>query len=662
MSPLDDHKAVEISWGPDNRIEALIQIDNDTSRVFTPDFTLPPLFLGSILDGTMIEYRPVPYDQISQEIRTAFLLSEDSRFFSSPALDLRGIGRAFFRDIQAHRFKEGGSTITQQVVKILFLNRRKSLGRKFEEAIFAVRMASILTPQEIFELYLNNIDLGGFGTERIIGVEAASLRYFGRHARDLGWKEAATLEALNRAPTYYSPFLHPRRTKRLRDRILTLLYRHRILNQKQWSLLMKQPLGLIEPKGLFHPIGPYFLDDLARQERQIIRPAVPSSFQTTMDPLLQEQADRIVPAILKRLEGYLPPKIRRSHPDSLQAALVVMNPRTGEIRALVGGRDFASSPLDRATRSRRQPASLFKIVPYLTALSPQGSSPPKATLATALPNTPLHLFLGRKRWTPKNNEYDSEKTVLLYKALARSMNLPVLHLTESLDKQSMVDTARKLGLDTPGPTRVPMSYPLGVVAETPLQMATAYSRIANGGFAVTPTLLSPPNEMGMAMPERLFSPEAVFLLWSGLHLVVEEGTASVFMNTTPGREAWAAKTGTANQGRDAWFVALSSQEVVLAWVGFDDDTPTFRFGSQLALPLVSSLLTWQGGTFPSPPSPPAEIMMTSVDEKTGLRGDPSCGPSLVLPFLAGTEPSESCTKTMPQSPENPILHFFRQYF
>ena len=660
--PLEGSQEVQVAWEADGRIGEILHIDKMKGSAPVSRIDLPPLFLGSIEDGAMIEYRPVGFDQISQAIKTTFLLSEDRRFFSSPAIDLRGIGRAFFRDIRARRFKEGGSTITQQVVKILFLSRKKSLGRKLEEAVLAIRMAAILTPQEIFELYLNHIDLGGYGTERIVGVEAASLRYFGRHASELGWKEAATLAALNRAPTYYSPFLHPRRTKRLRNDILALLYRHHILNQKTWAELTRLPLGMIEPRGLFHPVGPYFLDDLARMERRMPSMAGPTALHTTMDPLLQEQADRIVPDFLKRLEQYLPPKVRKSHPQALEAALVVMDPRTGAVRAMVGGRDFASSPLNRATRSHRQPASLFKIVPYLTALSPRGSSSPVATLATSLPNTPLRLFLGRKRWIPKNDEYDASKSVLLYKALARSMNLPVLHLTESLDKDSLVDTARKLGLDTPGPTRLPMSYPLGVVAQTPLQMATAYSRIANGGLNVSPSLIDPSDDTPSLVLERIFSSGPVYLLWTGLHRVLEEGTASAFMNTTPGREGWAGKTGTANRGRDAWFVAISSREVVLAWVGFDDDSPTYRFGAQLALPIVSSLLSWQGGLPPPPPPAPPEIIMTSVDEQTGLRGDPACGPSLELPFLAGTEPSESCRRILPNTPENPILHFFRQFF
>ena len=660
--PLDNGNGADIAWGPDERIGEILQIDKDKGPRSVQKITLPPLFLGSIEDGAMIEYRPVSFGQISQAIKTTFLLSEDRRFFSSPAIDLLGIGRAFFKDIEARRFKEGGSTITQQVVKNLFLSRKKSLGRKLEEVVLALRMASILTPQEIFELYLNHIDLGGYGTERIVGVEAASLRYFGRHASDLGWKEAATLAALNRAPTYYSPFLHPGRTKRLRDKILGLLYRHQILNQKDWSKLTRLSLGLIEPRGLFHPVGPYFLDELAREERRIPSQAGPFSLHTTMDPLLQEQADRIVPSFLKRLEKSLPPRIRRSHPQALEAAIVVMDPRTGAIRAMVGGRDFASSPLNRATRSRRQPASLFKIVPYLTALSPHGSSPPVATLASSLPNTPLRLFLGRKRWIPKNDEYDASQSVLLYKALERSMNLPVLHLSESLDKASLVETARKLGFDTPGPTRLPMSYPLGVVAQTPLQVATAYSRIANGGYDVSPALIDPATRSAFLVPERIFPSGPLFLLWTGLHRVLEEGTAAAFMNTAPGRGGWAGKTGTSNRGRDAWFVAISSREVVLAWVGFDDNTPTYRFGAQLALPIVSALLSFQGGFPPAPPPAPSEIILTSVDEKTGLRGDPACGPSLVLPFLAGTEPSESCTRTMPSPQENPILHFFRQFF
>jgi len=650
---------LEITWGTDNKIQSIFRLSKDKERILLPKIRLAPIFLGSLENGQMVEYRPVDFDRISPAIKTTFLLSEDQRFFSSPALDFRGIGRAFFRDIQAHRFKEGGSTITQQVVKILFLTRKKSLTRKFMEAAMALRMAALLSPQEIFELYLNHIDLGGYGTERIIGVEAASLRYFGRHANQTGWKEAATLAALVRAPTYYSPFMHPKRTLRLRNHILTLLYRHRLLNQKQWNSLKFSPLGLVEPKGLFHPVGPYFLDYVAHQMRQVPLLLTPSTLLTTMDPLLQEEADRIVPLFLDHLEKRLPPKVRKSHPHALEAALLVMDPRTGEIRAMVGGRDFATSPLNRATRSKRQPASLFKIVPYLTALTPHRNGPPEATLATVLSNKPMPGIFGRRHWNPKNDEYDAAESVLLYKAIARSMNLPVLHLASIMEKSRMVATARKLGLDTPGPTRVPESYPLGVVAQTPLQMATAYSRIANGGFDLHPHALL--REGSGASTPRIFMAGPVFLLWNGLRMVLDEGTGMSFLNTHPERIAWAGKTGTSNRGRDTWFVAISSREVVLAWVGFDDDSPTYRFGAQMALPIVSSLIAWQGLSLPPPPVPPG-IIFATIDAKSGLRGDPSCGPSITLPFLEGTVPSESCLKNAPAPTENPILHFFHQFF
>lgn len=662
--PEEGGHSLEITWGTDNRIASLLRLSKEGDPISLQKVALPPIFLGSLENGELVEYRPIDFDHISPAIKTTFLLSEDQRFFSSPALDFRGIGRAFFHDIRAHRFKEGGSTITQQVVKILFLNRKKSLTRKVMEAAMALRMAALLSPRDIFELYLNHIDLGGYGTERIIGVEAASLRYFGKHANQVGWKEAATLAALVRAPTYYSPFMHPSRTMTLRNHILSLLYRHQLLNQKQRKILMASALGLVEPKGLFHPVGPYFLDYVARKMRQTPLPLTPPSLQTTMDPLLQEAADRIVPHFLALFEKRLPPKVRKSHPDGLEAALVVMDPRTGAIQALVGGRDFATSPLDRVSRSKRQPASLFKIVPYLTALTPPGNGPPQTTLATVLSNKPMAFAIGHRAWKPRNDEYDSADSVLLYKAIAHSMNLPVLHLSSILEKSRMVETAKRLGLDTPGVTRIPLSYPLGVVAQTPLQMATAYCRIANGGLDVDPHALEGDSPMDGPLEEastRLFPAGPVYLLRSGLEKVLDEGTGMAFLNTHPDRESWAGKTGTSNRGRDTWFVAISSREVVLAWVGFDDDSPTYRFGAQLALPIVSSLVSWEGQTLP-PPHIPTDIVFAPVDLKTGLKGDPSCGPSVTLPFLTGTVPAESCLKTVPAPPENPILHFFHQFF
>ncbi len=651
-----------IGWNEEGQIAFIRSHSKDLPDTSLEQMTLPPLHLGSIVEGHTVEYRPISFDQVSPAIKKTFLLSEDRRFFSSPAIDLRGIGRAFFHDLKAHRFKEGGSTLTQQVVKILFLERRKTLTRKIEEAVLSLRMAAILPPEQIFSLYLNHIDLGGYGTERIVGVESASLLYFGRHANQVGWKEAATLAALVRAPTYYSPFLHPRRTLALRNRILGLLHDHKILSTRQWKTLTASPLGLIEPKGLFHPLGPYFLSEVAKRVASTPPPALPDSLRTTMDPLLQEEADHLLGLFLSRYDRSLPPKIRAIHPHDLQGVIIVMDPRTGAIRAMTGGRDFATSPLNRATRSKRQPASLFKIVPYLTALSPEDSLPPQFTLATPLSNAPMHRILAHRRWIPKNDVYDPRATIILYRALARSMNLPAIHMTEALPKENLVDTARKLGLDTPGPSRIPLSYPLGVVTQTPLQMATAYSIIANGGLSVSPVLLSPsPGAPAPPAPPRVFPADSVYLLWSALQGVLDDGTGATFLQGNPQRNLWAGKTGTANRGRDAWFEAISPTEVVLCWIGFDDNTPTMRFGAQLALPIASALISWQNGSPPAV-SPPADIVFADIDRKTGLLADSSCGPSLHLPFLPGTVPQDSCTKTLPFPPENPILHFFRKFF
>jgi membrane peptidoglycan carboxypeptidase len=660
--PSGPGRQTSIGWSETGQIAFIRASSRDLPETSLEQVTLPPLHLGSILEGRTLEYRPVAFSEISPSLKETFLLSEDRRFFSSPALDLKGIGRAFFHDIKAHRFKEGGSTLTQQVVKILFLQRRKTLTRKFEEAILALRMAAILPPEKIFSLYLNHIDLGGYGTERIIGVEAASLLYFGRHANQDGWKEAATLAALARAPTYYSPFLHPKRTVSLRNHILGLLYRHKVLAEKEWRTLSSAPLGLIEPRGLFHPLGPYFLSEVARTVAATPPSGALDTLRTTMDPLIQEEADHLLSLFLSRYDRTLPPKIRTLHPHDLQGVLIVMDPRTGEVRAMTGGRDFATSPLNRATRSKRQPASLFKIVPYLAALSPTPDHPAPFTLASALSNAPMNRLLGHKKWRPKNDIYDPRTTILLFRALARSMNLPAIHMTEALSKDDLVRTAHDLGLDTPGPSRIPLSYPLGVITQTPLQMATAYSRIANGGLSVSPVLLARnPGDSALPPPKRIFPEAPAYLLWSALQRVLDDGTGTSFLLKDPERDHWAGKTGTANRGRDAWFVALSPREVVLCWVGFDDNTPTMRFGAQLALPIVSSLVVWQNMTVPPLP-PPGDIVLADIDRKTGLLANPVCGPSLQLPFIRGTVPNVGCTTTLPPSKENPIVHFFRQFF
>jgi len=609
----------------------------------TDSVRLTSAFLGTIIDKTLALYRPVSLDLVSDKMKTTLIVSEDRNFYESPALDITGILRAFFLDLRSGAFKEGGSTLTQQVVKNILLGQQKTIERKFLEVLLAVKLSRTHSPDQILTLYLNHTEWGTSGSERIIGIEAASETFFGHSAKILNYREAATLSAILRAPNRNNPLRHPKRVIEIRNRILESLGQTGHLKGKRLRIDMKSPLGI--SKVIPKPPGPYFTSWAMKTMGPIPAGA---RITLTMDPVLSEKVDQLVANDLHQIDRI----IQKRHPDKppLEAAAIVMDPGSGAILALSGGDSFRLAPFNRAIMAKRQPASLFKIVPYIVALNPRPGGPPHANIETILSNDPIAVTAGGHLWRPRNAEKIKDAKITLEEAFTQSLNRPILHLARILSPKEMVRTARNLGLDTPNASDLPLSWPLGVTPQTPLQIARAYAAIANGGYGVTPHPIdSIRSETGESLQgfhslppvsRRVIPAQTAYLLGDLLRRTVSSGTGKPLSRyTTP--DGWGGKTGTANKGRDTWFVATSPSRVVVVWAGYDDNSPTWRFGATLALPIAGKIIRIMNAS-PSIPPPPPGIQMNLVraDCNQPPRMIPSIeGDPIISPNCQGTSPS-----------------------
>lgn len=654
-----------VVFGPHNRTVMGIYPTGEEETGPPPSLKglwLPPVFLGNLVRTEVGDFRPVALRETSEKLRTTILISEDRRFYDHPAIDFEGILRAAWEDLRSKSFREGGSTISQQVVKNLFLSPRKTLSRKIMEALYAWRLTQQRTPDAILSLYLNHIDFGSGAHSRIIGIEAASERFFGHPARTLDYREAALLAAVLRAPTRNNPFRDPDRARTVRNRILTSLYQDGKLPLRAYRRDIRSPLGLSSISYRTSRPGPYFADWVAHEirERGLDNKNGSAIVFTTLDPYLSHRTELDVTRELGRLARMWRLRFRPKDGEGLQTAIIIMDPHSGSVKTLIGGSEYGPSPYNRAIFAKRQVASLFKIVPAIIALRSEDGSLPRFTLASPLSNEPIRLRAGGRIWKPKNAETVLDKQVLFEDAFVHSLNIPFLHLAESLPPQEVVDTARELGLDVPGPTRLPLSWPLGVLPQTPMAMARAFSIIANGGWDVTPGGIA---EKDALPPRRLLDPDVDYLLNHLFRQTVREGTGQPLLNWTGPETAWGGKTGTSNGGRDAWFAAVSPKNVVIVWVGFDDNRPTRRTGSQLAVPLAGSILK-ELPLPPNPPPPPPGIQEENVDARSGLLALSSCSPNLrQIPFIAGSAPPpETCIPSDSSTIFEKIGHFFGNLF
>ena len=614
---------------------------------------LEPERLGSFYAESWEERRLVQLSDVPAHLITALLTIEDQHFFEHWGLDVRRIGGAALANARERRVAQGGSTLTQQLVKNFYLSADRTLVRKAREAVMALLLEARHTKEEILEAYLNEIYLGQRGPVAIHGIGAAARHYFGKDPQDLDLAESALLVGLIRSPGSYSPQRDPEVALARRNFVLDILLEKERISDERFHRARRAPLGAVPPHADDRP-ALYFLAHV-RQELELRHGARTLerdgySIFTTLDPHRQRLAQRAVARGIRNLEQRFPELVREESP--LQAALVALDPRSGELLAMVGGRDFQKSQFNRAVQALRQPGSAFKPVVALAALerNGRGEDEPPYTLASIIEDEPLIVpsWDGdeEKEWAPENYSGEYEGQVTLREAIERSLNVPMARLGMSIGFDRIVDVARRLGIES-RLARVP-SLALGASEVTLLELTRAYAVMAaQGRRPEIGAIRAVVDEEGKVLEAweptsvAAFEPQEIYLVTSALHGVVERGTGRS-LRALGYRGPVAGKTGTTNEYRDAWFLGYTPELVVGVWVGFDDNESIGVEGAVAALPIFADFLIGAVGSRGQGEfDRPTGIERIRVNADRGLRAGWGCRGKPEL-FAAGTAPSEFC--------------------
>jgi penicillin-binding protein 1B len=609
---------------------------------------LEPEVLTSAGDRPGEEYRPIQLAEAPLVLMQAVLAAEDHRFFEHKGVDVRGLLRALWVNFRAGRVAQGGSTITQQLVKNRLLDPKRTLGRKIDEAWLATLVEWRYPKERILEAYLNEAYLGQRGALAVRGVGAAARSYFRKEVHQLNLAESALLAGMLRGPNTYSPTVNPTRARERRDVVLARMQELGFISAADADAARRQPVRVERVSGSAQP-APYFTD-YVRQELEARFGDDPfrthdARIFTSLDLTLQRLAERAVAHGLERLEATRPKLRRGDEAHRLQAALVALDPATGQIRALVGGRDYQVSQYNRATLARRQPGSAFKPFVYATALaSREGRG---FTAATFLDDSPLTLTLNGTPWSPRNYEDRYLGRVTLRQALEQSLNSATVRLAQDVGLPAIVERARDFGLTgtlDPVPSMV-----LGTFEVTPLELAGAYVPFANAGVrpGAPRAVRAVSGRRGPIEPSddgearAVLSPAEAYVMTSLLEGVIKSGTgASARALGVPG--AIAGKTGTTNEGRDAWFVGYAPGLLTVVWVGFDSNEPHGLSGAQGALPIWAEFMRPALEAYaPQGFTVPAGVLFADIDLDNGKLANRFCPRIGKEVFVAGTEP-EPC--------------------
>jgi penicillin-binding protein 1A len=603
---------------------------------------------GELIDEFFLEDRKViKYEEIPKIVIQAFIAAEDARFFQHKGFDMQSMSRAFFKNIEAGRIVQGGSTITQQVAKVLYLSPEKSYMRKIKEALLAYKIDKYLTKEEIITLYLNHIYLG-HGT---YGIEAASQGYFGKSARDLSLAEAALLAGLPKAPSSYSPYLHPDRAYQRQAYVLSRMQEDKYISKAEKDLAVATKLRFrsIKPKD---KIAPYFIENVRRYVQEkfgtdvLYREGL--EVYTTLNIQMQKAARDAVEQGLKEIEA------RENFEQGLvQGALFAMDPKSGAIRSMVGGRDFNRSEFNRATQSRRQPGSAFKPIIY-TAAFDKGMTP-----STVIVDSPI-VYPDPSRpdgvWKPKNFDEKFLGPTTLHNALVHSRNIITIKVLEEIGIDYATAYAANMGITSPISRN--LSIALGTSGVTLQELVRAYGVLANEGKRVQPFFIKKivdrtghVFEEAQPKVEQVIDPRIAFMTSHVMQDVVESGTGQRVKRL--GRPV-AGKTGTTDDTRDAWFLGFTPTLVAGVWVGFDQERPLGRqeVGGRAAAPIwlyfaEKALERMPVEVFPIPEG----IVFVKVDPKTGAPARFWTKGARFEAFLEGTTPENAETINPATLPE-----------
>lgn len=617
-----------------NEINAIHELYSNKS---VPLFRLQPELIAGIYpqqkeERTIIQLKHVPDDLV-----LALLAVEDKRFYDHWGIDLRSIARAMVTNLLAGKTVQGGSTITQQLVKNLFLTPERTLVRKINEALMAILLEIRYDKSDILEAYINEVYLGQSGVKQIHGFELASQFYFAKSLRKIRRDQMALLVGIVKGPSWYDPRRQPQRAKDRRNQVLQLMSEQGVLTSTQLVKYKAQSLG-IAAKPSYNANKYPALVDLVK--RHLIKDYKEEDLKssglrifTSIDSVKQQKAEQTVKRVLPGLE-------RQNNPESpLQVSVILASSHQGEIEAMVSDRNPAFAGFNRSIDAVRQIGSMIKPAIYLTALN----QPDKYSFSSLLDDSPLHIQSSKdKIWSPLNYDKEYQGDITLFRALRDSRNIPTVRLGLELGLADIADTINRLGVDKKIPSYPSMT--LGAFDLSPMDIANMYQTYAANGFHVPLKVIrevldkdgNPVKRYPLDTTKTL-DDRPLFLTNYIMHQVTESGTAKSVSNHF--NMPLAGKTGTTDNLRDSWFAGFSDNQLAVVWVGRDDNTSTGLTGASGALPVWIDLMK-QLPLSPLSLTTPSGVDKVWVDKESGGLSDKSCQGAVEWPFISGSAPTE----------------------
>ncbi|MCV2884348.1 penicillin-binding protein 1B [Aestuariibacter sp. AA17] len=641
-----------------NRVKSIVSLATNTP---ISEFRMEPWLVTRLINSGREDRMLVSYGEVPQALKDALVLVEDRDFYQHHGVAPLSIARALMANIAAGKAVQGGSTLTQQLVKNLFLTREKTITRKINEALMALIIDARYTKEDILEAYINEVFLGQNGATGVHGFGLAAQFYFDRPLRELNTAEVATLVGMVKGPSFYNPRRNTARAEERRNLVLRILFEANKLSRQQFEHYVNTPLKVVNGKTLLSGKHPAFMDRVRRELSDILdNPDIRQSgvkVFTTLDTTAQRKAEKTVSQQLSRLE-------KAKKVEALEAAMVVTDIRSGEVRAIVGSKETQYSGFNRALDAKRSIGSLIKPAIYLTALEQAASY----NLATPLRDQPIRLKSSKGAvWEPKNNDKAFRGQVPLYTALTRSLNVPTVSLGMELGLSTIVDSMRRLGV-----TSDIKSYPaltLGAVELAPIEVNQMYQTIANNGklmpIHTVQTILSADNApiwQFSSQGRQRFDEDAAYLLNYALHKVTLEGTAKSLSKRFPNVNM-AGKTGTTDDYRDSWFSGFDNNLLITTWIGKDNNTPTGLTGTSGALALFSDFQSKQ-----SPKSLvrrfPEGLGIAHFRVKDGMQTTAGCKGALSVPAILDALPLQTvpCDSAPPAQQKQKAKSWWERIF
>jgi penicillin-binding protein 1B len=600
---------------------------------------LEPLIIGGIYpkqneDRVLMQLKDAPPYLID-----TLLATEDRDFYNHHGVSVKGIARAMWVNVTHGQLKQGGSTLTQQLVKNFYLNDERSLKRKLNEAVMAFMLESHYSKNEILECYLNEVNLGQNGEHSVNGFGLAAQFYFGQPISELDLPQVALLVGLVKGPSYYNPRHSPAAALARRNVVIDNLYGQGKITLAQRDAAKRKPLGVITNPTAGGTVYPAFIDLVRRQLHKEYKEEDLNSeglrIFTTLDPRVQNAADAAFSSNIQRLQ-----KNYGKRMADIQGAVLVSNPENGELLAAIGG-SGGFTGYNRALDAQRQVGSLFKPAVYLTALDTG-----KYTVVTPLDDSPVQLQEPNGHlWQPANYDNQDHGTVPLYDALAHSYNQATVRMGLAIGVPAVISTLQKLGIQQPLP-----NYPsllLGAQNLAPLDVLNMYQTIAANGFQTPARAIrevvnatgKPLTRYGLAV-KQVYDPSSIYLLNYAMQQVMRQGTGAEAYKKLPQDLVMAGKTGTTNDLRDAWFAGFTGNYLAVVWVGHDDNRPVGLTGALGALPVWVDLMA---GLHPTSLTPvqPQNVQWQWADKATGQLSAETCEGALYVPFRTDTIPTQS---------------------